>query len=636
MKTRLLVIVLLLAPVLGSASRPPVASGTTGVRWGYYAGYDRATSLPSLRAHAVDLTHYSPWYGFQFDSGGRMWGRDDPEATGVARAAGAKVLPLVQNSARYTDLTRFFADPAARARLIEAIVGMVRVNGYDGVNVDIEGVTPTDRQQLTGFMAELAPKLRALRASVTMAVPAKTYDATTGWGGAYDYAALAPHVDLVVLMAYDYHSKGSRPGPVAPVGWVRSAADYATSQLGPEKVVVGLPLYGYDWNLTAKTAASTRYSQIVELAAVPGAVSSYDAASESGRLTYAKDGQAHEVWYEDARSLDAKLAVVRAAGVAGVGMWRLGQEDPRVWSSVRGLSVGASLPTFSPNGDRYEDGVAVSYRLTSPARTTVEALDGAGAVVRTLQTATDRRAGAFSLLWDGRDAAGRIVPDGIYTARVTSIVGGSTVTDTVRVGVDTLLRSLALARREFAPAPGALTGTYSLNGAAPVRAWVARGGRVVRVLQRRAARAAGTHAVSWDGRDSWGAVAGDGGYSIVVEAESASGRPRVAVRVVLSSRAPAMTDVRLASPRLYVNGATVQEWSYFLDAAATVELRLLRDGEVVGALRASQGAGWRLFRWDGYLGGALARPGTYAYELSAVDASGLRSKVATGSFAVIP
>jgi spore germination protein YaaH/flagellar hook assembly protein FlgD len=635
MARRLALILALSLPLLAFLSPQHSAGAAMPVRWGYYTGYDKATSLPSLRAHVQDLTHVSPWYGFQFDAAGRLAGSDDPEVTGLVRSAGRRILPLVQNTARYDEFHRLIASPSMRTQMARAIAALVRTKGYHGINVDFEGVNATDRPHMTAFMAELYPLLRADGRTVTMAVPAKRYDATTGWAGAYDYAALARHADLFIIMAYDYHSSGSKPGPIAPLDWVREVTAYANATLGASKVVVSLALYGYDWNVsTGAKATATKFPQIATLRSEYGATLGYDAATQSAWAKYTASGQRHEVWYENGRTLDAKLAVARRAGARGVAVWRLGQEDPRVWTSIRGLSVGASPAAFSPNADGYADRASVSYRLEQAATVTVEVLDAAGRVVRTLQRPASQTGGGRSVSWDGATNAGSRAPDGRYAARVTATIGGSPVSDSVPLVVNTALRRLTLSTLLYAPASGRLTGAYAVAAPARVSVIVRQGTRTVRTLQAAVSRPTGAYTFAWDGRLADGSPAPAGGYSVVVAGDSAAGRSALVRDLALDRIAPAITNARLSGSPFFVNGATAQTWTHHLSEDASVELRLTRSGRVVRTLTASQRAGANTLRWTGYLGAALAEPGTYGYTISATDAAGNRSSAVSGSFAV--
>src|SRR5207237_1862561 len=115
-------------------------------------------------------------------------------------------------------------------------------------------------------------------------------DVTTGWAGAYDYAALGAAADLITIMAYEYRGPFSGPGSVAPYGWVQRVAAFTASQIPPEKVLLGLAFYGYDWNTTSGGTRAPGYSQAMALAQRYGAEVDFEADQQS--LTFAYEGAA--------------------------------------------------------------------------------------------------------------------------------------------------------------------------------------------------------------------------------------------------------------------------------------------------------------------------------------------------------
>ncbi|MEJ7654574.1 MAG: glycosyl hydrolase family 18 protein [Chloroflexia bacterium] len=435
------------------------------------------------------------------DAAGRLTGADDPEATGVARAAGAKVLPLVQNSARYDAFHTAISDPATRRNMVSAISGMVVANRYDGVNIDFEAVNADDRPYLTSFMAELYADMHPKGKLVTIAVAAKTRDVTTGWGGSYDYKALAPNIDYVVTMAYDFHYPGGDAGAVAPVDWMRDHVRFALSEFGPAKLIVGMPLYGYDWNVTTgANATAVKYRQIAELRTAYGAQVGYDKASESGWAKYQKNGQDHEVWFDNGRSFDAKLAAARSLGAAGVAVWRLGQEDPRIWNSLRGVSVGVSLDSFSPNADGYNDVVSASYRIENPATVRAYVINAEGKLVRTLLPPTAQSAGVGTVKWDGLTNASAVAPDGRYTIRVASTIVNSPVTDEAYVNLDTSVTGMTLSTRLYSPNEPPLSASFTLTSPGRTVVQVVQGARVVKTLSPSGYHGVGEYSYTWNGR----------------------------------------------------------------------------------------------------------------------------------------
>ncbi len=139
-------------------------------------------------------------------------------------------------------------------------------------------------------------------------------------------------------MAYDYNwVSDPTPGPIAPLPWVREVARFAAGQFGPGKTILGVPFYGFDWNTTkGPPAKSVKMAEGPQLAARPGATSGYSETDQANWVKYTDGaGESHEVWYEDGRSIAAKLNVVNELKLAGFGAWRIGHENEAAWAAVR-------------------------------------------------------------------------------------------------------------------------------------------------------------------------------------------------------------------------------------------------------------------------------------------------------------
>jgi spore germination protein YaaH len=270
-------------------------------------------------------------------------------------------------------------DPAARQNALDQIANYVASGDYDGFDLDLEGVDPDDRDALTSFVNEAATRLHQAGKLLSLAIPPKTNDVQVGWAGAYDYAGLGAQPDLVTIMAYEYHGPFSGPGSVAPYAWVRQVATFATAQIPPQKVLLGLAFYGYDWNTTTGQARAIGYPQFAALAEYYAPSVAFDPTQQSLKLAYQDAAgdpspevpapnqpahqisihrtapcgfetpppappppnppalppgtpQDHQVWLEDSLSAAARLPLVNTFGAGGVGTWRLGLEDPNVWA----------------------------------------------------------------------------------------------------------------------------------------------------------------------------------------------------------------------------------------------------------------------------------------------------------------
>ena len=318
-----------LLPAEVVAPEPSPSAGR--VRWAYYTKWDPA-SWQSLQYGADHLDYVSPFY-YSVDGRGNITGTPDPNADQLLRAKGIKILPTFKNGDEYTAFRPVLIDPAVRRRTIDQIVRIVEENRYDGVNIDYESLFGSDRDALTYYFYELAAALRPRNKMVTAAVGPKTADSTSGWSGAYDYAALARYNDLILVMAYAYRVPSSpTPGSIGPAGWVHQVAAYAASRVPPEKLVLGLGWYGYNWNLTDRTQTkSLRYGDAIGLAQQARVPIQYDENEQVAYFRYQDGSHAREVWFEDARSFAAKSQAAARYGIRGIGGWRLGHEDPGIW-----------------------------------------------------------------------------------------------------------------------------------------------------------------------------------------------------------------------------------------------------------------------------------------------------------------
>jgi spore germination protein YaaH len=322
---------------------------------GYYTGDER--SFEAVRQFADYLTIVSvDVYAVQFD--GTIAGGDDFGVAAFCKARGIEVYACVSNYNTEPDIDDFDAELAhaaivtQRDAVIANLVSLARDGGYDGVNVDFENLAFSrdindDRVAFTAFIHELAGRLHALGLRLVISVPAKTDDSRDNdWAYPFDYSALGRDADILQLMTYDQHGPWSEPGPVSGADWVEDCVAHAVLLVDPAKLLIGLPAYGYDWDLTDSDPASWTYSAtsfswsgiaasgIPALLAKPGAVAHWDAASQSPYVTYTKRGHRHEAWFENATSLRAKTALIAEYGLAGLSMWSLGQEDESFWSAV--------------------------------------------------------------------------------------------------------------------------------------------------------------------------------------------------------------------------------------------------------------------------------------------------------------
>ncbi|MGY1594786.1 glycosyl hydrolase family 18 protein [Geodermatophilus sp. SYSU D00708] len=246
------------------------------------------------------------------------------------------LLPTVQNFAdgqwQGQAMADLLADPKRAADHRAQLVELATRNSWEGIDLDYEALPPTAGPQYTEFLEALRDDLHAQGLRLTVAVPARVGDDDPN-GLAYSYQLIGRIVDEVRVMAYDHSYSTSEAGPVAPVDWVRDVVDHAVAEVPREKLMLGLPAYGYDW--VGSEGRNLGAADAVALAQEVGVEPRWDDESAAWTFTYSADGQQHTVWYEDARSLDRKQEIAAEERLRGVAIWSLGGEDPRVWTTVQ-------------------------------------------------------------------------------------------------------------------------------------------------------------------------------------------------------------------------------------------------------------------------------------------------------------
>ncbi len=325
---------------------------------------NRPDSIASFREHASQISIIAP-QTFVMDAEGFISGDVPEEVLQIAAANRVAVLPLVVNRRFDQPLMHTVLDsPESRARAIRYLLYYALRDGYMGFQFDYENIHHTYRDRLSAFFQEAAAAFHQHGLILSAAVVGRYADdprsespgGFENWSGVYDYAVLGKHADFLTIMAYPQHAQFSGPGPVAGLTWVRKIADYAGAQMPPRKISLGIPLYGVQWTAQPSAAGetatkwkvrSTRYSDVTARLASTGPA--WDEAEQAPHLMFVEQGGQTELWYEDARSLGAKLDLAQTAKFAGVSAWSLGSEDPAFWTTLARYRI-ARLPVRPMKG----------------------------------------------------------------------------------------------------------------------------------------------------------------------------------------------------------------------------------------------------------------------------------------------
>ncbi len=315
-------------PKLFAAKRVLAAkkSSSSPLVFGFYVNWDPA-SLESLQANVGHLTHLVTEWLYLQNSAGGIIDESDERVIRLAREANVPILAQVSNyhdGWQSAELHRALRNRQRRHLLENNIRDRVVAHGFAGVNVDFEQVERRDRNQLTRFILELRGLMKDRGLLLTQCVPADP-------DRAYNLKRLAGLNDYMIPMLYDEHFESGRPGPVAAQKWFASQLAKTLASLPPNKTIVGIGNYGYDWIIGSHGGEEVRFADILSSAVAAKGAIEWDSESRNPVLRYRRSGQSHEVWYLDAVTALNEIRLLSPAGVRGTALWRLGSEDSAIW-----------------------------------------------------------------------------------------------------------------------------------------------------------------------------------------------------------------------------------------------------------------------------------------------------------------
>jgi len=325
---------------------PPPTKETGKIMLGYYAGYLADEGYASITAFASYLNIVSADV-FNVAADGAIVGSPPARLLSFDKTNNIKTYACVANFGEddFDSALGHSAVVTNKELLTANLVNLARGGGWEGINIDFENLYPGDRDTFSLFIHDLAVGLHAKGLKLLISVPAKgSDDPADDWSWPFNYPALGADADLIQLMTYDEHGPWSGPGSVAGFDWMENCVQYAASVIDPAKLLIGLPAYGYDWNLAARDKnGDFAWKQVADILARTGATPVWDDRTKSAHIAYTNsigthDGAPHVAWYETPAGISAKAALVTRYNLAGLSMWVLGDEDLSFWlAAVAGM-----------------------------------------------------------------------------------------------------------------------------------------------------------------------------------------------------------------------------------------------------------------------------------------------------------
>jgi len=324
----------LVLPSTPSPNRPTIETNLY-VEW--YTEVPSQRVLEQVEKVAPNLTYMMP-FSYEVLRDGSLTQMDWATLSEIAKENQVETVIVIANIENYAFNSSLahaiFTDEEVKMNLFKQAVAEAEKRGSNHIHLDFEYMEADDRENYVNFIKEFKEFAKGYIISVTL--PPKTSDDQPGkWYEAFDYKAIGEVADFVVIMTYEWGYSGGPPMAVSPIGPVRRVLEYAKTEIPPNKIMMGQNLYGYDWILPYKVgnpiAKALSPQQAIQLAKNRNAAIEYDQNAQAPYFNYWQDGVEHEVWFEDARSIQAKFTLLKELQLLGIAYWHSGFDFPQNW-----------------------------------------------------------------------------------------------------------------------------------------------------------------------------------------------------------------------------------------------------------------------------------------------------------------
>ncbi|MGE8207761.1 glycosyl hydrolase family 18 protein [Heyndrickxia sp. NPDC080065] len=294
----------------------------------------------SSRKAAPYLTYLSP-FAFHVNRDGSLVAPPLGNLPAIAKANQNILVMSINNQEKgqFSDeLGRILLnDQKVQNTFLNNIVKSAKQYGFRDIHIDFEFLRPADREAYNQFLRKAKERFKQEGWFLSTALAPKTSATQKGlWYEAHDYKTQGEIVDFVVIMTYEWGYSGGPPMAVSPIKSVRDVLEYAITEIPPNKILMGQNLYGYDWTLPftsgKDTAKALSPQQAIQIAAKYHVPIKYDTEAQAPTIDYEdENNKKHKVWFEDARSIQAKFDLMKELKLRGVSYWKLGLSFPQNW-----------------------------------------------------------------------------------------------------------------------------------------------------------------------------------------------------------------------------------------------------------------------------------------------------------------
>lgn len=324
----------LLSENIGRASKLTPPSQFSG----WIAWWDEENALNSLQKSSKTLISVSPvWY--KIDSDGNLAEiphKLEAQISALAQQANIKLIPAITNDFDPKRVSKVINNSDAFQIFAEDLANLATSKNYQGFDIDWEEISPKDQQAFNLFIQKLSEFLHTYSLSLTVSVHPQTGQSSDREvARSYNLAELSKNADAVKIMAYDFHNQNSNPGAITPLNELSKVLKYTISIIPTEKIILGLPTYGYDWEIgSGKAAQAVTFTEAIERINKNNGQTARDQKSYSLIGSYSIDNRKHMIWFEDIQTISKMIETARETGIYQFSFWRIGAEDPDLWTKL--------------------------------------------------------------------------------------------------------------------------------------------------------------------------------------------------------------------------------------------------------------------------------------------------------------
>ncbi len=296
-------------------------------------------AIDSINAVGHLLTYFSP-FAYKMKEDGTLQPINDEKMIAAAKAK--NIIPMLTltnftSTEEGSNLAHVvLSNEELRVKVMNNVLQVMQEKGYQVLNIDFENVLPADRENYNAFIQLAVDMLHPKGYLVSTALAPKTSATQVGTlYEAHDYEAHGRIADFVVLMTYEWGYRFGSPQAISPINEMRRVVEYALTEMPADKILLGFELYARDWllpHVKGQEAETFSPQEALNRAIKYGATIQYDQTAQSPFYRYVDEqGRNHEVWFEDARSAQAKFDMVKQYNLRGISYWALGFPFPQNW-----------------------------------------------------------------------------------------------------------------------------------------------------------------------------------------------------------------------------------------------------------------------------------------------------------------